>query len=108
MGRFTLDNAIDLDFFENEVYDTRANDYIIPVMTVLDDIPALAVTEQEAKKLDRTDICLDNDRSIMFLAAAAACGQTAPMTGLAAIGQLPVALVRVEDRFVSPMRVLNL
>ena len=109
VGRFTLDNAIDLDFFENEVYNTRANDYIIPVMTVLDDIPALAVTEPEARKLRfGQTFCLDNDRSIVFLAAAAACGQTAPMTGLAAIGQLPVALVRVEDRFVSPMRVLNL
>ena len=33
------------------VYTPLAPDYVIPVMTALDDIPALAITEQEAEKL---------------------------------------------------------
>ena len=109
VGRFKIENAIDLDFFEKAVYDARACDYVIPVMTVLDDIPALAITEQEAQKLRfGQTFNLDDDRSHMFLARAAASGQTAPVTGLAAFGKQPIALVRLEKQIVSPVRVLNL
>ena len=109
VGQFKLEDAIELDFFEKSVYTSRAHDYIIPVMTVLDDIPALAITEQEAQKLRfGQTLSLDNDRSHMFLAAATAGDQTAPVTGLAAVGKQPVALVRLEKQIVSPVRVLNL
>ena len=109
VGRFKIENAIDLDFFEKAVYDARACDYVIPVMTVLDDIPALAITEQEAQKLRfGQTFNLDDDRSHMFLALASASDQTAPFTGLAAFGKQPIALVRLEKQIVSPVRVLNL
>ena len=109
VGRFKIENAIDLDFFEKAVYDARACDYVIPVMTVLDDIPALAITEQEAQKLRfGQTFNLDDDRSNMFLASASASDQTAPFTGLAAFGEQPIALVRLEKQLVSPVRVLNL
>ena len=109
VGRFKIENAIDLDFFEKAVYNARACDYVIPIMTVLDDIPALAITEQEAQKLRfGQTFNLENDRSHMFLALAAASGQTAPATGLAAFGEQPIALVRLENQIVSPVRVLNL
>jgi tRNA pseudouridine55 synthase len=79
-------------------------------MTVLDDIPALAITEQEAQKLRfGQTFSLDDDRSQMFLTAAATTsGQSAPGTGLAAFGENAVALVRLEKQIVSPVRVLNL
>ena len=51
VGRFDIDQAISLDFFDQMVYTPRSHDYVIPVMTALDDIPALAITEQEAEKL---------------------------------------------------------
>ena len=109
VGRFKIENAIDLDFFEKAVYDARACDYVIPVMTALDDIPALAITEQEAQKLRfGQTFNLDYHRSQMFLAGAAASGQTAPLTGLAAFGKRPIALVRLEKQIVLPVRVLNL
>ena len=109
VGRFKIENAIDLDFFEKAVYNSRSCDYVIPVMTVLDDIPALAITEQEAQKLRFGQAFnLDDDRSKMFLAVAAARDQNAPVTGLAAFGKKPVALVRLEKQIVSPVRVLNL
>jgi len=76
---------------------------------VLDDIPALAITEQEAQKLRFGQAFnLDDDRSRMFLALASASDQAAPFTGLAAFGEQPIALVRLEKQIVSPMRVLNL
>ena len=109
VGRFKIEDAIDLDFFEEAVYSAPAYDYVIPVMTVLDDIPALAITEQEAQKLRfGQTFNLDDVRSRMFLAAADAGDQTAPATGLAALGEHPVAFVRVEKQIVSPVRVLNL
>ena len=44
----------------------------------------------------------------MFLAAAKAKDQIVPVTGLAALGEHPVAFVRMEKQVVSPVRVLNL
>ena len=109
VGRFKIEDAIELDFFEKTVYNACANDYVIPVMTVLDDIPALAITEQEAQKLRfGQTFDLEEDRIQMFLAAASANDQTALVTGLAAFGERPIALVRLENRIVSPVRVLNI
>ena len=105
VGRFKIENAIDLDFFEKGVY----CEYVIPIMTVLDDIPALVITEQEAQKLRLGQTFnLDDDRSHMFQAAATASDRPAPVTGLAAFGKKPIALVRLEKQIVLPVRVLNL
>ena len=41
VGRFKIEDAIDPDFFNESVWCNR-RDFVIPVMTVLDDIPALA------------------------------------------------------------------
>ena len=109
VGRFKIEDAIDLDFFEKAVYDARACNCVIPVMTVLDDIPALAITEQEAQKLRfGQKLNLDKYRSNMFLAASKVGDQTAPVTGLAAVGQHPIALVRLEKQLLAPVRILNL
>ena len=109
VGRFQIDDAIDLDFFEKPMYGASAHDYVIPVMSVLDDIPALAITEQEAQKLRfGQTLSLDNDRSHLFEAASKADSQTASIIGLAAVGEKPIALVRLEKQIVSPVRVLNL
>ena len=49
VGRFDIDQAISLDFFDQMVYSSRSHDYVIPVMTTLDDIPALAITNRRRK-----------------------------------------------------------
>ena len=91
------------------MYNPRAHNYVIPVMTVLDDIPALAITEQEAKKLRfGQTFKLDDDRSNLFKSAAVEGNQTAKVTGLAVLGEKPVAFVRIEKQLVLPVRVLNL
>ncbi len=109
VGRFKIEDAIDLDFLEKVVYNANAHDYVIPIMTVLDDIPALAITEQEAQRLRfGQTLNLDKDRSHMFQAAAKAGDQTAFVIGMAAVGGTPVALVRLEEQILLPVRVLNL
>ena len=108
VGRFDIDKAISLDFFEQMVYRARAHDYVIPVMTALDDIPALAITEQEAEKLRfGQSVTLDQRRAEAFRAAGGDTKQD-PLTGVAACHQQPVAMVKLTQQNLSPVRVLNI
>ncbi len=50
VGPFSLENAISLAFF-TETHDKPLESAVLPVETVLDDIPVLAVTDPEAQKL---------------------------------------------------------
>ena len=108
VGRFDIDQAISLDFFDQMVYTPRAHDYVIPVMTALDDIPALAITEQEAEKLRfGQSVTLDPTRAEAFRAIAGDAQQD-PVTGVAACDQQPVAIVKLMQQILSPVRVLNI
>ena len=108
VGRFHIDQAISLDFLDNIVYHPRAHDFVIPVMTALDDIPALAITEQEAERLRfGQTVLLDQNRAEAFQASAQA-GQQAPVTGVAAYQDEAVALVKLTQQVLSPVRVLNI
>jgi len=110
VGKFTIEDAISLDFFEEIGQGARASDHIIPVLAVLDDIPALVLTGQEAEKL-RHGQGLDLDRQ-RLAALAAAFADTSPAglskTAIAVCKGQPVALVRAEADRLVPARVLNL
>ncbi len=51
VGPFCVQNAVTLDFLEDLAHKSRAFEGLLPVSTALDDIPDLAVTEQEALNL---------------------------------------------------------
>ncbi len=51
VGRFTLDRAISLEKLEALGHSAAASGHLLPLETALDDIPALALTESEAKAL---------------------------------------------------------
>lgn len=51
VGPFSVQNAVTLDFLEDLAHKGRASEGLLPVATALDDIPDLAVTEQEALSL---------------------------------------------------------
>ena len=51
MGPFSVENAVTLDFLEDLAHKGRASEGLLPVATALDDIPDLAVTDQEALSL---------------------------------------------------------
>ncbi len=51
VGPFTLDRAVTLDVLEDLVHKGDPLEALLPVETALDDIPALAVTEDEAFQL---------------------------------------------------------
>jgi tRNA pseudouridine55 synthase len=101
VGRFTEGLAIGLDNLEALGHIPGRLAYLHPVETALDDIPALAVTEDDGFRLRRgqaVPIPRAANRDLPFVS-----GQVVAATLL---GRL-VALTRVEGESLLPVRVLN-
>ncbi len=101
-GPFTEIQAISLDKLGLFVH--SAASFVLPVATALDDIPALAVTEDEAQ-------CLSRGQSISILGSGGIrVSAVHPRDGVvrAETADRLVALARIEDGMVRPVRVLHL
>ncbi len=104
VGPFSEADAISLEKLEELRHIAPVNEILWPVETALDDIPALALTENEARRMR-------HGQSVSML-------QVARRTPLGKINQgavvcamadgKPVALARCEGGEVRPFRVLNL
>jgi tRNA pseudouridine55 synthase len=103
VGRFTENQAIPLESITERGHIWATSEYLLPIETALDDIPALAVTEAEAARLrsgqwvtpwDRGEWA-DRDR-LDEGAVVSACHN-----------QALVALSRVENGRLRPVRVIN-
>ena len=96
VGKFQAAQAISLDLLEKISDSAAALQHVMPVLTALDDIPAVAITNEEARRLrhgqlvHRTDIL------------------SADETGVAVVDNQPVALIRETEAGLAPVRVLNL
>ena len=96
VGKFQAAQAISLDLLEKISDSAAALQHVMPVLTALDDIPAVAITNEEARRLrhgqlvHRTDIL------------------SADETGVAVVDDQPVALIRETEAGLAPVRVLNL
>jgi tRNA pseudouridine55 synthase len=109
VGKFTLEHAIPLDGLDAFEQGAPVEEILLPIETALADIPALALTEQEAQRLrlgQTVALLRRQDRERLE-------GLLQDLTGadaiaLAVSGGRPVALVRVEDAEVRPVRVLNI
>ena len=104
VGGFTLDRAISLDKLAELGHSAAASEHLLPLETALDDIPALAMTEDEVQALrcGRSVAPLrpwDRARIDAF-----ADGATVRATSN---GRL-VALVAIESGLIRPVRVMNL
>ncbi|HVI52433.1 MAG TPA: tRNA pseudouridine(55) synthase TruB [Candidatus Sulfotelmatobacter sp.] len=103
-GPFHEGNAISLDMLEEFGHSAASANFILPVETALDDIPALALTEEEARRLQS-----GQSLSVLRLAARDTLSSIpAGITMRAMAEQRLVALARIEDGEVRPVRVLNL
>jgi len=102
-GPFDETNAISLDLLAEFGHSAPSAIPVLPVETVLDDIPALALTEDEARRL-RNGLPL----SVFRLVDRASIPQTAPDDPVRALcdGRL-VALARIADGELRPVRVMN-
>ena len=104
VGQFHADNAISLDFFGKLTHSATAFEHLHPVLSALDDIPALPISRAEAKKLR-------HGQTLPALSAFAQQRYAMLMTGSTAIaieGKTPVALVMLTTGAIRPVRVLNL
>lgn len=103
VGPFTLENAISLAKLEE-----TGHSAVLPVETVLGDIPALALNEREAAQLKSGQRVSFIARPDMERLHRAGIDAEQPVAALALLNGKPIALVDVDGVEVSPRRVLNL
>lgn len=93
-GPFTLEQAISLDILMKKAKARALEDVTLPIRTALDDIPALALTPEQAR-------LLHNGQVLTGIAAQGGLH-------LALDGETPLALVEVLDGNVRTVRRFNL
>lgn len=110
VGPFTLENAISLDFFTDSDNKPSPEQVLLPLTTALDDIPVLALKEQEAARLK-------NGNSLAFLSkpdlermsqAGIEWDKSGTVTVLTTYNKKGVALVEVEGPELHPIRIFNI
>ncbi len=104
VGPFSEKDAISLELLGDLGHSPRPWDFLLPVATALDDIPVLALTEEEARRLR-------HGQAVSVLGVAL----RSPFSGLsqdavvcAMADGKPVALARISGGKIVPLRVLNL
>ena len=98
-GQFDLRHKILLENLENMVYGDALNEVLLPIETFLCDITVIAVSEAEAAKLKLGQALSPKAFDVQNLV-----GQEA----VAVCEGKPVAVVRIEERRIAPVRVFNL
>ena len=102
-GPFSQQAAIPLDSLE-ELSPDQAQNYLLPVETALDDIPALALTEPEARRLT-------SGQTVALLAVARRARLEAVPTETiicAMLNDRAIALAEIKGAEIRPVRVFNL
>jgi len=109
VGPFTLENAISLDIFQQNDDKPSPEQVLLPLQTALDDIPVLALREQEAARLK-------NGNSLAFLSrpdldrmdqAGIEWNAKEPVTVLTIHDKKAIALVEVQGPELHPIRIFN-
>ncbi len=109
VGPFTLENAISLDFFQQEGQILSPDKVLLPLQTALDDIPALALKEPEAARMkqgqglsfiSRPDIERFNRAGIVW-------DGTDPVIALTTFNGKAIAIVEIKGPDISPLRIFN-
>ncbi len=104
VGPFTEEHAISLETLEAMGHSAAASGPLLPVRAALDDIPALALTETEARRLRCGQVI-----SMLSRANSKRIREFDNGTILCAMsGDTPVALARYQAGGVHPVRILNL
>ena len=109
VGPFTLENAIMLDIFQNSGDNLTPEQVVLPLQTALDDIPVLALKEQEATRLKCGNALTflskpDLDR---MTSAGIEWGNSDVVTALATFDKKAIAIVEVEGPALHPIRIFN-
>ena len=94
---FFIKNAFSLEYLQSIEHSSNWTEVLLPVETVLDDIPALAVTRAQAGKLSNGN----------FLPAGDFESVPAVDVFQAKLDDRLIALVRVQDGMIRPVRLIN-
>jgi tRNA pseudouridine55 synthase len=105
VGPFSVENAVTLDFLTDLVHRDAAFEGLLPVATALDDIPELAVTDQDAFSLRQGRPIVLLPRQVETLKGRLRDGSR---TVSAFQGQTLVALGQLRAGRLEPDRVFNL
>jgi tRNA pseudouridine55 synthase len=105
VGRFTEQSAVTLEMLEELGYEARQSEALLPVETALDDIPVLAVTDEDAFRLKQGRSIVLVPRQVETLKARLKPGSR---TVSAMMGGSVVALCEMRAGRLEPSRVFNL
>ncbi len=110
VGPFSLENAISLDFFLENSDKGTLESAVLPVQTVLDDIPVLAVDDQEAAKLKSGQLLTFVARPQVerLVKAGFDLKSAEPSLALALCHGKLIAMLEVLGIEAQPVRVFNL
>ena len=107
VGNFTEENAIPLDEFEKMMQSAAPDQVLLPVETVLDDIPALAMTEAEVGRVKHgQSIGFLSRQDYNRLVQAGVHDDTKIVLGMGS--HAPVALLEKQGAVLHPVKVFNL
>ena len=107
VGRFRVENAIFVDFMAPPSDIAPLTVHVLPIETALDDIPALALTADEAQRLrcgQSVDLFTPHHRDWL---AQTLAEQRGPCAAIALSGGRAVAMVRIDKATAQPVRVFN-
>jgi len=105
VGQFTEQSAVALEMLENLSYEARQSEALLPVETALDDIPVLAVTDEDAFRLKQGRSVVLVPRQVDAVKARLKPGSK---TVSAMAGGSMVALCEMRAGRLEPSRVFNL
>lgn len=105
VGGFTEQNAVTLEMLEDLGHKARQSEALLPVETALDDIPALAVTDEDAFRLKQGRSIVLVPRQVEAVKARLKPGSR---TVSAMAGGSVVALCEMRAGRLEPSRVFNL
>lgn len=105
VGRFTEADSVALELLEDLSYEARQSEALLPVETALDDIPVLAVTDEDAFRLKQGRPIVLVPRQVEAVKARLKPGSR---TVSAMAGGTVVALCEMRAGRLEPSRVFNL
>lgn len=107
VGCFSEKTAISLDIFEKILQSAPADQVLLPVETVLDDIPALAMTDAEIGRIRQGQTLKFISRPDVDRLSVAGVDETTDI--VLAVGQnKPIALLQKNGAELHPIKVFNL
>ena len=105
VGGFTEESAVTLELLEDLGHKARQSEALLPVETALDDIPALAVTDEDAFRLKQGRPIVLVPRQVEAVKARLKPGSR---TVSAMVGEVIVALCEMRAGRLEPSRVFHL